>query len=101
MGRLPGTNGASWQQGDGVITVADTVLGSLRLWQDVNHNGVSEPGELFPLQLVNIATLELSYKTSKYTDQYGNEFRYRAKVKDTKGSQVGRWMWDVFLVRVP
>ena len=85
--------------GDGLITNADAIFGSLRLWQDVNHNGISEPAELSTLQRAQLATLELEYKTSKYADQYGNEFRYRAKVKDTKGAQVGRWMWDVFLLR--
>ena len=87
--------------GDGLITSAGTIFNSLRSWQDINHNGISELGELFRLELTNVATLELGYKASQYTDQYGNEFRYRAKVKDAKGSQVGRWMWDVFLVRVP
>jgi hypothetical protein len=83
--------------GDGVITAADGVFASLRLWHDVDHNGVSGASELMPLSSANIATLELRHKTSKYIDQYGNEFRYRAKVKDLHGAQVGRWMWDVFL----
>ena len=85
--------------GDGAITEADAIFSSLRLWRDVNHNGISEAGEVSPLLSTQLATLELGYKTSKYTDQYGNQFRYRAKVKDTSGAQVGRWMWDVFLVR--
>ena len=87
--------------GDGIITEADAIFSSLRLWQDINHNGYSEPIELFSLQAADTKTLELEYKTSKYTDHFGNQFRYRAKVKDTNQAQVGRWAWDVFLVAGP
>ena len=38
---------------------------------------------------------------SKKTDEHGNRFRYRTKVKDTNGSKVGRWAWDVLLVVQP
>jgi hypothetical protein len=85
--------------GDGLITAADSIFSSLRLWQDLNHNGYSEAAELFPLPSLHVATLELTYKASKYTDQYGNQFRYRAKVKDSRSGQFGHWMWDVFLLR--
>lgn len=86
---------------DGVITEEDAIFGSLRSWRDVNHNGISEADELLSLKTARVAILDLNYKTSKYTDDHGNEFRYRAKVKDTQGAQVSRWMWDVFLVRSP
>lgn len=86
---------------DGLITAADSIFSSLRLWQDVNNrNGHSETGELFQLQSLHVATLDLTYKASKYIDQYGNQFRYRAKVKDSQGAQVNHWMWDVFLLRL-
>lgn len=84
--------------GDNNITSADGVFGNLRLWQDMNHNGVSEPEELKTLSQLNVVKLELRYKKSKKTDQHGNEFRYRAKVWDAHGAQVGRWAWDVFLL---
>jgi hypothetical protein len=83
---------------DGVIDRNDSVFLSLRLWQDFNHNGKSEWSELHTLRDLGLKLISLDFQLSDRKDEYGNEFKYRAKVKDIRGAQLGRWAWDVFLL---
>jgi|SRR6185503_12044027 len=82
---------------DGVVDYNDSLCSRLRLWQDSNHNGVSEPSELHTLASAGIESITLGYKLSKHTDEHGNQFRYRAKLGSKKTSPAGKWAWDVLL----
>lgn len=86
---------------DGKITKADAVFSSLLLWQDADHDGISDAAELHTFKELGLKSVDLDYKESRRRDQYGNWFRYRAKVKDNRDAQLGRWAWDVFLLSSP
>ena len=91
---------ANGGNGNGRIGPGDAVYSQLRLWQDINHNGVSDASELRTLQDVGLRTIDLDYKQSRRFDEHGNWFKYRAKVRDSRGAQLGRWAWDVVLLKV-
>lgn len=48
--------------GDGRITASDERFDELMVWKDRNSNGISESGELFGLQALNITWLDLEYE---------------------------------------
>jgi hypothetical protein len=88
------------QNADGVIDVKDPIYARLRLWVDSNHDGVSQPGELHTLSEMGVFAISLDYSLSKRTDEFGNVFRYRAKLNQGqhRDSDVGKKIYDVFFV---
>lgn len=84
--------------GDGRIDYRDAIFPSLRLWCDVNHNGISEPGELKPLTTAGVLSIALDHAWSRRVDRFGNIFRYKAGIETVKGATVAKQVWDVFLL---
>jgi hypothetical protein len=83
---------------DGKINHNDLVFDRLKLWQDLNHDGISESCELFTLPQLGLRRIDLDYRQSVRVDAHGNQFKYRSRVYDNENNQLGRWAWDVFLV---
>ncbi len=81
---------------DGRITGQDTVYSRLLLWTDANHDGASSPEELTPLSSTN-AEIDLKYHESKKSDEFGNEFRYRSRLRTANDDPAAKWIVDVFL----
>jgi hypothetical protein len=81
--------------GDGWITASDAVWQQLRLWNDRNHNGVSEADELLLLGDKRVTGISLDYIQSERRDPAGNHYRYAAKVL-VNGGPFGV-VYDVFL----
>ncbi len=84
--------------GNGIIDGGDAVYARLLLWRDTNHNGKSDPGELSSFAQSGVNAISLDYKRSNRSDDYGNLFFYRSKMRVAKRSAVEHWAYDVFLV---
>jgi hypothetical protein len=87
--------------GDGIIDPQDRIFSALRLWVDTNHDGVSQPEELFKLPDRGVFSISLHYKESRRIDKFGNQFRYRGQINisgsHNERSGVDPVIYDVFL----
>ncbi len=81
----------------------DAVWNELRLWTDVNHDGVSEPGEMVTLGAAGVQSILLQYRRDNRTDDEGNVFRFRsrAQFRNTHNTHSHSSMtYDVFFVEM-
>jgi hypothetical protein len=84
---------------DKILDSRDTVFATLQFWTDTNHNGISEAVELRMAAAVGLISIDLNYRTLSRVDQFGNTFRYAARLRMIKeGRIVTRQAYDVFLV---
>jgi hypothetical protein len=87
---------ANGGNGNGFIDPGDVIYTYLRVWIDANHNGYSEPNELHTLQELGIFKIGLKYYETPFTDQYGNQFRFKGSIWDDGGNDKDV-CYDVFL----
>jgi hypothetical protein len=64
---------------DGVIDAQDAIAGKLRMWQDKNHNGKVDAGEMKTLADAGVQSIQLGYTESDETDAFGNELRQQSR----------------------
>lgn len=82
---------------DGWIDESDSVFAELRLWRDINHDGVSQPNEMRGLDVAGVRRMALEHREFLRVDQFGNWFRFGARIIDERHRDIGPWAFDVFL----
>jgi hypothetical protein len=84
--------------GDWVLDSRDSIFSSLRLWIDANHDGISQPGELYTLPEMGVTAISLNFERIGRRDANGNLFVFRTNVRSSRGSAVAHTAYDVFFV---
>lgn len=88
---------------DGVIDAKDKIFSKLLLWNDRNHDGISQKSEIKKLSDLGVISISLTYqKETRYVGNSGKilgpgEFTY----KDKKGKIQKGSLWDVFVTAIP
>lgn len=72
--------------GDGVVNTLDAGYASLRVWRDLNGNGISDAGELQTLADAGVQSISTGYSASSYVDANGHEHRQVATIVLSNGT---------------
>ncbi len=71
---------------DDIIDANDAVFAKLRMWNDVNGDGVAQSSEMFTLDHMGVVSVGLKFDSRYYeTDQYGNQIKFKSIVKTASG----------------
>ncbi|MDR2084144.1 MAG: hypothetical protein LBP67_04030, partial [Bacteroidales bacterium] len=79
---------------DGWVDQNDEAWNALKLWQDINSNGIVDEGELAVLEDAGISGLQVSYEEQNYTDENENQHRqigYFTRDDATSGQMTDVW----------
>jgi hypothetical protein len=89
--------------GDGWIDAMDWNFSLLKVWVDLDHDAISDDGELLSLAEVGLLAIHLDYRQSSHSDPHGNTLRYRSKalIEANNGKILPTWAIDVYLVVEP
>ncbi len=79
---------------DGNIDSQDAVYTQLRVWKDINSNGVTDAGELQALAATNIASLNVTYTSNTTTDANNVQHREAGTfVRSSGGTGITNTLW--------
>ncbi|HGG9910011.1 TPA: calcium-binding protein, partial [Neisseria meningitidis] len=72
--------------GDNIINAADAAFQTLRVWQDLNQDGISQTNELRTLEELGIQSLDLAYKDVNKNLGNGNTLAQQGSYTKTNGT---------------
>jgi len=84
---------------DSVIDQKDSIFGKLRLWRDINSDGISDPEELFSLKAKGVTSINLKYNSKEIT-RFEERARAREKSKFSyveNGEEKSGDVFDIWL----
>ncbi|QED92247.1 hypothetical protein EZJ17_06220 [Eikenella exigua] len=85
--------------GDGKIDAADKAFSSLRVWRDLNQDGISQEGELLTLEQAKVQSLSTQFSNTNRSLGDGNTLAQEGSYTTTDGQT--RQMGDLLLANDP
>ena len=85
--------------GDGKIDAADKAFSSLRVWRDLNQDGISQEGELLTLEQAKVRSLSTQFRNTNRSLGDGNTLAQEGSYTTTDGQT--RQMGDLLLANDP